>query len=359
MPTPSHRRRLVPRSAIIAGIVIVALIAGAIAASIAWSNSRAVVIPDVQGLPLDIAERALQVVNLSAEVAGTRVSTDVPEGAVISQDPLPGTESRRGDVVRLILSAGPQTFPLPDVIGMDVDEARDELVRRGLVVNVVGISAETTESIVLEMFPSPGTSVNTGDAVRLSVPGASGDTDMLLPYDLSGVSVVLDPAPAEASDATDPALDVARRLSALLQAAGATVSVTRSTTETAPPVDDRLDRIAAAGPTVVVGIDVGRTGEPGLRVLHVGPAGGDAAASTRSRELAAAITRASRVPGLAVLEPRPATDPITEGTTALTARVIAGDIAADADRVRMADPGWADIVARAIYRGLGTFLAAE
>ena len=348
-----------PRSAIIAVIVSVLVIAVAITASVLWARSRVVVTPDVAGLPLEIAERALEVSGLTASVSGTRVSVDVAEGSVISQDPAPGAELKRGDTVTLVVSAGPQTFPLPDVIGMQVEDARVELVSKGLVVNVVGVSAEASAGVVVEMYPSPGTSVNTGDVVRLSVPGGAEGTDMLLPYDLTGMKVVLDPSPPETADPGDPAIDVARRLSGLLQAAGATVTMTRSATDTAPSPEQRLQSAQAAGADLLIGIDVGRTGEPGLRALHRPAQGADADALTASRELAAAITRAARLPGIVVLEPGQTNDPVLSGFGGPGARVVVGDVSAEADRIRMTDPAWADSVARAIYRGIGTRFATR
>ena len=357
MSTTPRRRRLVPASAVIAIIVTVVLVAGAIAASVFWAQTRVVAVPDITGLPLDIAERALEVSALEANVTGTRVSIDIPQGAVLSQSPEPGTEVKRGASVDLVLSAGPQSFPLPDVIGLDVDEARGELVGRGLVVNVVGVSAEASAGVVVEMYPSPGTSVNTGDVVRLSVPGGSQDSDMLLPYDLDGLSIVLDPPPPDVDDPGDPALDVARRLSALLQAAGGRVVTTRTATETAPGPETRLEAARGSGASLLLGIDVARTGEPGLRVGFSESAGDAESTFTTSRELAASITRAARLPGVLVLEPRESSDEVLAGFDGLGVRVVIGDIDAEADRVRMTDPEWADSVARAIYRGIGTLFA--
>jgi hypothetical protein len=359
MFTPTRRRALIPRSAIIATAVSVALIAAAIAASVYWTNSRVVSVPDVTGLPREIAERAFEVSSLTPSVVGTRVSVDIPAGAVVSQDPPAGTEVRRGSEVRLVLSAGPQSFALPDVVGMHVEEARAELVSRGLVVNVIGVSAEASAGIVVEMFPSPGTSVNTGDVIRLSVPGGSDQSDMLLPYDLTGVRVVLDPAPPQTADPGDPAIDVTRRLSALLQAAGASVTVTRSATDTAPIPEARLGTARSSGADLFIGIDAGRSSEAGLRALHRASNGTSAAALTASIDLARSVTRAAQLPGISVLEPRASSDPVLAGFPQLGIRVIVGDVTAEADRVRMTDPAWADSVARAVYRGVGTVLASR
>jgi len=359
MSASPRRRSLVPRSAIVAGVVIVVLIGGAIAAGILYADSRLVEVPEVTGLPIEVAKRALEVSSLAVDVAGTRVSVEMAAGLVLSQDPEPGTAVRRGTAVTIVLSAGPQTVLLPDLVGRDVEEARTELTTRGLAVSVVGVSAEASAGIVLEMFPSPGSAVNVGDTVRLSVAGAEASDDLLLPYDLSSLSIALDPSPVASTDAVDPALDVARRLAALLQAASAEVIVTRSATETAPAPARRLEIATTSGATLLIGLDVSRTGEPGLVVYHRQEAGTEPAAFVASRDLAAEITRAARLPGILVREPAETADSVVAGFPGRAVRVTVGDITSDADLMRMTDPAWADRVARAIYRAVGTAHAAD
>jgi N-acetylmuramoyl-L-alanine amidase len=60
-----------------------------------------------------------------------------------------------------------------------------------------------------------------------------------------------------------------------------------------------------------------------------------------------------------VLEPRASEDSILRDFSGTGVRIVVGDIAAEADRIRMADPAWADSVARAVYRGIGTELAEQ
>jgi len=51
------------------------------------------------------------------------------------------------------------------------------------------VSSEATSTVVLEMYPAPGAVVSLGDTVRLTVPGASPSSTVLLPFDLDGLVV--------------------------------------------------------------------------------------------------------------------------------------------------------------------------
>jgi N-acetylmuramoyl-L-alanine amidase len=137
------------------------------------------------------------------------------------------------------------------------------------------------------------------------------------------------------------------------------VFVTRSATDTVPTVAERLETATGADATVLVGIDLASGGEAGLRVLTASAAGQSGETFARSAAFASSVTRAARLPGLVVLEPAVSEDPVVLGFTGPAIRVVVGDGTAEADRARMADPGWADSVARAIYRGLGMELAPQ
>ena len=352
------RRSLVPRSALVAAALIVLLAGAGVAASVYMSNSRLVDVPDVTGLRQANAEVALGQRSLEPLVSG-QVSIDVPEGRVISQDPVAGSRVKRGSTVSVIVSVGPQTLSLPDLVGQPLQDARETLVSLGLEVEVATVSSEATAAVVLEMYPAPGATVSVGDLIRLTVPGTESSSTALLPFDLTGLSIVLDPPPQDDPRAPDVAMDVTRRLRALLQASGATVAVTRTATDTAPTPAQRLAQATGSGATVLVGIDLGTEGLPGLTALHLAAQADDPARGEQSRLLAQAIARAGRIPGLLVNEPRSSSEPVLFGFPGVGVRVVVADTEAKADVARMTDPEWADEVARAVYRGVGTQFGSD
>lgn len=354
MPEKTTRRTLVPRTTIIAVTVSLAVVLLAVLAASLVATSRLIEVPDVTGMDTAEAKSLVSERGLALEIASTQVSVSVPAGEIISQEPSAGVMIDPGGLVRVVVSAGRQSVDVPDVVGMDVDAARSRLEDLGLVVRIDTTASETTRTIVLEVYPAPGVALAVGDAVRLTIPGGSSTSDVLLPYDLAGLAIAIDPIPARVTDSSDAAMDVARRLSSLLEAAGANVSITRSATETVPTPVSRTEVIRSSGATVLVGLDVGRTGTAGVRVLYPPSVSGDPARTEESLQLARAITRAARLPGFAVNEPGETTDVVVAGFAGTGVRVIVADGAAESDRARMIDPAWADVMARAIYRGIGT-----
>ncbi len=350
MTHTTHRRRLVPRAAIIASIIIIALIASAVAASMMVARSRLVAVPGVTGLPAEVARETIEAEGFVYELESSRVSATVPSGQVITQRPEPGTLLDPGSSVRVVLSVGPQTFKVPDLVGTSLEGARDALTALGLTVVVEAVSSETTVPVVLEMYPASGAPVSPGDEIRLSVPGGSKDADVLLPYDLTGITVLLDPLPAAEGADIDPAMEVARRLQSLFEAAGAEVVSTRPLGASAAP--DRVAIAAASTADILVGLDVGTAGEGGLRVVYGAADVGDGRQAS-SHAYAQAITRAASLPTLVVREPAPSEDAVLRAFPGVGVRVEIGDSSVEADRALFRDPSWADQVARAIYRGLG------
>jgi serine/threonine-protein kinase len=331
----------------------------AVTASVLVARSRLVEVPDLAGLTTDAARRVVEAEGLLLEVAGTQVSVKVPEGCVVTQEPPAGTTLKRGMTVRVFVSAGPQTVTLPDLVGTPLDDATAQLQDLGLEVSVQRVSSEITATVVLEMYPAPGALVSAGDVVRLTVPGNGATSDVLLPYDFTGVAVVIDPSPLRAADGSDVCMDVARRLQSLLVASGATVTFTRTANDTTSTPLARSSVANGSGAGVLVGIDLGRSGVPGIRALYQPAVPGDPARSEESVKLAQAITRAARLPGFVVNEPAETTDVVAAGFRGVAVRVTVADRASESDRARMLDPAWADVVARAIYRGLASHLGAE
>ncbi|MDQ1746599.1 MAG: eukaryotic-like serine/threonine-protein kinase [Frankiaceae bacterium] len=81
-----------------------------------------VTVPDVHGKPVGDATSILG--KLGLQVTTTEVFSDtVPAGVVVSSSPGPGASLRVGATVNLVVSKGPQLFPVPDVSGMKIGQA--------------------------------------------------------------------------------------------------------------------------------------------------------------------------------------------------------------------------------------------
>jgi serine/threonine-protein kinase len=97
--------------------------------------SRGIEVPAVTGQELEEAQRTLEELGLTVSVTEEE-SEEVDEGLVITQSPDTGSTLGSGGEVSLTVSTGPPGIDIPDVTGMRVDEAEDELEEAGFKVKV-------------------------------------------------------------------------------------------------------------------------------------------------------------------------------------------------------------------------------
>ena len=88
-------------------------------------------VPILTGTQLTDAEAVLDSADLAVRTE-ERFDDTVPAGHVISSSPSTGTTVKKGSGVELVVSKGVQTFPVPDVQGMDLEAARGEVEDAGL-----------------------------------------------------------------------------------------------------------------------------------------------------------------------------------------------------------------------------------
>lgn len=344
-----RRRPLIPKWLIITAAAIVVVIIGAVIAVILTMRNGLIAVPAVVGKTTAEGIAVLDSAGLVVDEGGEWFSVTVPKGAIISQEPSAGALVRRGDTVTIIVSAGSETFLMPDVVGRTADEATLSLEALGLLVTTETVEASATAGTVTESYPTAGQEVRTGSTIRLRIAGRSVASEILLPYVMEGVTIILDPTPlASGSDTT---MEVARRVRALLEASGAKVIVTRSVTSTATSTADRAALVAETTGTALVTFEVATTGQPGLLVTTV--QSGDASQTTSASKLAGTITEALRAPGQIVQTPAVSASAILAASKVPGVRLVLGNSRDQADMTRFADPAWADTVARAVYRALG------
>ena len=120
----------------------------------------------VVGLTQDQATSTLTTVGFLVEVV-EEFSDDVPRGQVISQEPVKGTELQPGETVTIVVSKGPRTVEMPDVVGMSKDRAVAELTGLGLRVDVVLVRDPGSKVVYQE--PVVGTIVRAGAIVHIYV----------------------------------------------------------------------------------------------------------------------------------------------------------------------------------------------
>jgi beta-lactam-binding protein with PASTA domain len=122
-------------------------------------------VPDLVGRTEEEAGALVTGAGLALRVT-EEFSDTVPRGSVISQAPKAGTIVRKGDTVSIVLSKGPRTFAMPNVVGMSRDEAVARLEGLGLVVREIQLPSTTGDRVVYTK-PKAGTTVQSGQEVRI------------------------------------------------------------------------------------------------------------------------------------------------------------------------------------------------
>lgn len=355
MNEPSRRARFMPGwlvALVAAGVVIL------IAASIAIMTVMApedVVVPNVTGLWEPEARDALQQTGLTLQAGGTRYSTAVVQGRVVDQDPPAGTILPSGGAVTVIVSAGAETVTVPSLIGVDIESARRDLTNLGLAVSVRAVESTAPLDTVIALAPEAGTTVPEGSVVNITVAARSVSSDSLVPYRMNDVSVLLDAVAVDAD--SEPTREVERRLRSLLEASGATVTLTRSAGGDAADQATRARVVVATTATLVVSLDARTTGAAGMEVVLL------------PRDLASSSSRARRLADTFIEGAGEVTQPHVKisgvDDTVLAAapcpavRVVLGTTANAADLERFEDPAWLDAIAQVLYRAVGSVFAAK
>jgi serine/threonine-protein kinase len=89
-------------------------------------------VPDVRGASFEEAKAALEAKSFEVGDPVMDFDNDVPEGDAISTEPGAGTEAAFGSQITVYVSKGPDLVTVPDLRGMTLDEASDELTKNGL-----------------------------------------------------------------------------------------------------------------------------------------------------------------------------------------------------------------------------------
>ncbi|MGW4440505.1 Stk1 family PASTA domain-containing Ser/Thr kinase [Streptomyces sp. NPDC004596] len=92
-----------------------------------------------------------------------------PKGNVCSQYPTPGTDVKKGDTIKLVVSTGAPEVAVPDVLGIQYDQAESQLKKKGFQVEKKTEVSDRTPGVVTDQDPQGGTSRQKGTTITLTV----------------------------------------------------------------------------------------------------------------------------------------------------------------------------------------------
>jgi len=161
-----EKRRLLP----FLGLLLLLIATILISMELALERDR-VMVPHLVGATVPLAMERLREQRLQGKVTGEDYDARFPKGAVIRQDPPPGSWTRAGRWVSLTVGRGSDTLFLPDFAGLPRGKVQALLGANGLVLEGVSQvhSARVPKGVVIAQSPPPGTKLRIGAQVSLLV----------------------------------------------------------------------------------------------------------------------------------------------------------------------------------------------
>lgn len=153
---------------------------------VARTGWEVVVVPDVTGLDATAAAGKLADAGLEPEIDMERKSAgQMGPDQVAMQRPSANDSVKRGHVVRLWLSAGASTVPVPDLVGQDSTEAATHVKEAGLEIGFMEwSSSKHPAGTVIRSEPAAGRLLVRGTAIKIVISqgdSAAGDSSKPAP----------------------------------------------------------------------------------------------------------------------------------------------------------------------------------
>jgi serine/threonine-protein kinase len=162
-PRPNRRWLLFPL------LLALAILVGYFALRNGPAPAQQIAVPKVQGMMASTAQKRLLDAGLQSKVTNED-NASVPVDHVIRQDPAPGAQVSKNDVVTLVVSGGLPRVAVPDIKDYNVDDAVRALTSNKLKYKLVeAYSAGVPPKQLIDVNPPPGTSVRQGSTVALTV----------------------------------------------------------------------------------------------------------------------------------------------------------------------------------------------
>ena len=133
------------------------------------STGLSMSVPNVVGKNIDDAKSNILNAGFVPEIVYVDDS-NVPSGVVKSVDPSEGSKVSSGSTVKLYVSKGKSSeIKVPDVIGKNVDDAKNELSSQGFSVETKYDNSSKDKDTVILSDPLPGVSVASGSKITLTL----------------------------------------------------------------------------------------------------------------------------------------------------------------------------------------------
>ena len=151
-------------------------------------NEESVVVPDLVGEDIIYVLELLTHLGLNTKVKGSEYSRDFAPNNIIYQNPKPGQIIKKGRDVRIIISKGTKTLSMPNLKGLNLQQARLIIDKNGL---FEGDTAKTfhtkiKKGKIIAQYPMPGKKIVRGISPNLLISKGERPLEFVMP-DLGGL----------------------------------------------------------------------------------------------------------------------------------------------------------------------------
>jgi serine/threonine-protein kinase len=136
------------------------------------AGQRSAVVPSVVGLTQQRAQVLIE--NAGFDLGDvTQQRGNTPRGQVLSSSPAAGQTVTIPSTIALVVSGGPATVTVPDLIGLTIAEARSTLEQLGITLGPPRVDSAALEppNTITGQTPNGGNTVPAGSVVRVTVSG--------------------------------------------------------------------------------------------------------------------------------------------------------------------------------------------
>lgn len=166
----SRKRKTLMGAAIAVLIIVIGAVSGYFAYSKLGSDAGETVVPNIVGMNQEDAKKLVEEKKLKF-VAVAKEKSDKPEGTVLRTYPEPGTKVKVNSEVRVNISSGQEQLGVPNLVGVDLEQAKDIIISSGL--NIGSITYKNSNTVpsnaVISQSPEPDTDADPDTKVSLVV----------------------------------------------------------------------------------------------------------------------------------------------------------------------------------------------
>ena len=166
---------MIAKIAKIAGLALAFILVAGISAYLSLTliikSEDTVIVPNLEGKDVVYALELLSELELNTKVRGSEYTNDVPKNYVIFQEPQPGAEIKKGRDVKIILSKGPKTLFMPNLLALSIQQANIILEENGMCQGELSRTyhSRVEKDHVIAQVPPQGTMISRGECVDVLV----------------------------------------------------------------------------------------------------------------------------------------------------------------------------------------------